>query len=78
MRVLKDDQVFGSPDVRAIMESDERPKEIKSLFEAFYGAMDRQDLSKAENILLQLEKVLGPSDEELVSCRTRFDLEGLF
>lgn len=43
MRVLKDNQVFGSPDetygkdvntiVRAIMESDERPKEIKSLFE---------------------------------------------
>ena len=29
-------------------------------------------------MILQLEKILGPSDEELVSCRTRFDLEGLF
>ena len=88
LRVLKDNQVLGSPDetygkdvntiVRAIMGADERPRKVKDLFEAFYEAMDRQDLTEAEKILLQLEKILGPSDEELVSCRTRFDLEGLF
>ena len=73
--------MFGSPDetygkdvntiVRAIMGADERPRKVKDLFEAFYGAMDRQDLTEAEKILIQLEKILGSGDEELASCGNR-------
>lgn len=88
LRILKDNQVFGSPDetygkdvntiVRAIMEADERPKDIKKMFEMFYSAMDQGDLNEAENILFELEKILGQSDVEAVACRTRLDLEKLF
>jgi hypothetical protein len=40
--------------------------------------MDRPDLAEAEKILVELEQILGSGDEELISCRTRLDLENLF
>ena len=63
--------------VQTIMESTERPKEIKELFNNFYSAMDDMNFEVAEHYLELLERTVGDTDSECASCRMRYDLEVL-
>lgn len=60
--------------LRTVMDTDERPVEIKEEFERFYTAVDDQNYSEAEQILDNLEEKIG-SDSEITACRVQLDLE---
>lgn len=83
--VLKDNQAFEAPDetygkdantiLREIMEVSERPMRIKARFEDFYQQIDEQNFEIAQQILNELETILGDNDPELAECRVRLELE---
>lgn len=72
------EEVYGS-DVNSVLSSvmsaSERPVEIKNLFTAFYHAIDKGSLTDGENILNQIEALIGSSDPELTSARVTLELE---
>lgn len=61
--------------LREVMESSERPYEIKNKFAKFYQYIDEQQFDDAEKILKDLEHILGNNDPEVNSCRVRLQLE---
>lgn len=83
--VLKENQAFGASNetygkdantiLREVMEVAERPQEIKILFTEFYNLIDEQNYEKAQQVLNELEKILGNNDSELTECRVRLELE---
>lgn len=85
--VVNSRSVTSSPDntfgkdvntiLRTVMETTERPKEIKELFNNFYSAMDGMDFETAVHYLTVLEQTVGDTDPECASCRMRYDLEVL-
>ena len=63
--------------LKSIMEVKERPDDIAEKFDSFYSAIDSEDYSLAENLLNELEELIGSDDSEITSCRIRLDLEQL-
>ncbi len=57
------------------MDAAERPQEVKRLFAEFYTIIDEQNYEKAQQILDELENILGNNDVELTECRVRLELE---
>ena len=57
------------------MEVSERPMRIKARFEDFYQQIDEQNFEIAQQILNELETILGDNDPELAECRVRLELE---
>lgn len=61
----------------SIMSADERPKEIKELFQDFYLAIHEENYTECEEKLKKIEQLIGPNDPELTSARITLDLEQL-
>ena len=61
--------------LREVMESSERPQEIKNMFARFYKCLDEEQFGKADEVLKTLEHILGNNDTEVNSCRVRLELE---
>lgn len=84
LRILKDNHVEASSleaygkDVngifRAVMGVSERPAVVMERFQAFHDALDDEDYEKAENVLNELEKLIG-EDPEIAACRVQLELE---
>lgn len=60
-----------------VFDTDERPSEIKNLFNNFYDRVSNRDFKFAKDILEDLRKILGDLDSEIVSCQVTLDLEQL-
>ena len=60
--------------LRAIMRVKERPNDIMEQFDAFYHAIDLHDYMQADEILSNLEELLG-DDPELAAMRVQLELE---
>lgn len=73
-------QVYGK-DVRSvlkeIMDVEERPLEVASLFEKFYRYLERQEFEAAEQTLEQLDTLREYHDPEIAGCRVKLKLEKL-
>jgi predicted ATP-binding protein involved in virulence len=61
--------------ISSVMNTAERPPEIKSLFDQFYDMIDVGNLEKAEEKLNTIEEHLGNDDPELVGCRVKLKLK---
>lgn len=61
--------------LREVMEVSERPLEIKQQMELFYKYMDENDYQKAEQILTNIESIVGETDPEIAAARTSLELE---
>ena len=59
------------------MNVNERPDFISDKFDSFYRCVDSGKYSEAEDILDDLEDLLGSDDSEIAACRVRLDLEQL-
>ena len=83
--ILKDNMVLPSVDetygkdantiLREVMEVSTRPDDVRRLFEQFYELLDKEEWSKAEAVIEQLETKVGNNDAEVNSCRVRLELE---
>ena len=63
--------------LRLVFNSDERPSEIKRLFEEFSFEVANRNFTKAKDILSRLKFVLGENDSDIVNCTVTLDLEEL-
>ena len=72
------DEVFGR-DANAILNSimgvNERPDEIKQMFQTVYDAIDEQRYDDAATALQQIEDKIGSVDPELTSAQISLELE---
>jgi predicted ATP-binding protein involved in virulence len=85
--IVKDNEIIMAPQqvygrdtnsiMREIMDTAERPIEIKEKFNNFYSALDSNSFEAARNILHELIQKIGENDPEITSCRVRLELESL-
>lgn len=83
--ILKDNAILPTVDetygkdantiLREVMEVSTRPEAIRSLFERFYGLLDKEEWEQAESVIKQLEAEVGNNDAEVNACRVRLELE---
>ena len=57
------------------MGASKRPSDVNSLFDSFYELLDSDDYAGAEEVLCELEVMIGPDDSDLVCARTALLLE---
>ena len=60
--------------LRGAMRTDERPTEIKALFDEFYTLLAKGDYNKAEHVLDMLESLIKNDDADLAACRLKLKL----
>lgn len=73
-------EVFGrdaNAILNSIMSTDERPTEIKQMFQSVYDAIDDGRYNEATSILSKLEAIVGSADPELTSAQISLELEQL-
>ena len=58
-----------------LMGIDVRPQEIISLQSEFDKAVDDDDLSKAENVLDHMKKLMGENSSEVIKNQIALDVE---
>lgn len=85
--IIKDNEVIMAPQqvygrdtnsiMREIMDTAERPIEIKEEFNKFYSALDKSKFEDARNLLDHLIQKIGQNDPEITSCRIKLELESL-
>ena len=63
--------------IKGIMNSYERPIEVKNLFEKFYACIDNNDIAMAKVVLHELESLIGEDDSELVGCNVKLRLTSM-
>ncbi len=61
--------------IQTVMHSNERPEQIKNMFEDFYLAVDEGKLDKARKILTTIEDDIGTDDPEATACEVQLSLE---
>lgn len=61
--------------LREVMQVGERPAEVQRLLADFYSAVDQDELKTAENLLNQIEKIVGDTDPEISGARVTLDFE---
>ena len=61
--------------LREVMKVSERPADIVQRLAAFYACMDENDYEKADEILIEIEKIVGTNDPDIAAARTALDLE---
>lgn len=57
--------------ISGIMNSSERPAEIKRMFQEFYHFIDEENIVNAEETLGQLKDKIGEDDPEIVGCNVK-------
>ena len=60
--------------ISGIMNSTERPVEIKKLFSDFYHYIDEEDVANAEKTLDILKERIGNDDSEVAACNVKIKL----
>lgn len=60
--------------ISGLMGADERPREVKLLFQAFYGFVDREDVDGARRTLELLKHEIGEDDPEVSGCNVKLKL----
>lgn len=60
--------------ISGIMNSSERPSEIKALFKTFYSFIDDENIEKAEQVLNNLKNIIGNDDSEISGCNIKLQL----
>ncbi len=68
------EQTYGR-DAREVMQVGERPAEVRQLLAGFYQAIDREEIQKAEELLGQVENIVGVCDPEVSGAKVTLDFE---
>lgn len=71
-------EVFGrdaNAILNSVMETNERPAEIKQMFQTVYDAIDEQRYDDAAATLQKIEEKIGSADPELTSAQVSLELE---
>lgn len=58
-----------------VMGASRRPSDVNDLFDSFYELLGSDDYASAEEVLCELEAMIGPDDSDLVCARTALLLE---
>ena len=60
--------------ISSVMNSAERPVEIKKMFEQFYHCVDKSNVEDAEWVLNELKNKIGEDDHEIAGCNVKLKL----
>lgn len=63
--------------LRLVFDTDERPSDVKKLFEQFSFLIADRNFPEAKEVLSRLKSIVGELDSEIVSCQVTLDLEQL-
>ena len=63
--------------LRDVMHTEVRPKEVVEKKALFYEVLEKGEFSRAEELLADLEKVLGAQDEDILRMQVMLDMERL-
>ena len=63
--------------LKLVFDTDERPEDIKRLFEDFSFKVADRNFLEAKNILAKLKSIVGELDSEVLGCQVTLDLEQL-
>ena len=61
--------------LREVMQVSERLPDIKQRMDLFYTHMDENNYQKADEVLTEIEEIVGTTDPEIAAARTSLDLE---
>ena len=61
--------------LREVMKVSERPTDIKQRMNLFYSYMDENNYKEANNVLTEIEAIVGTTDPDIAAARTSLDLE---
>ena len=61
--------------LREVMKVSERPADIKRRMDLFYVYMDENNYEEADNVLTEIEAIVGTTDPDIAAARTSLDLE---
>ena len=61
--------------LREVMKVAERPTDIKQRMNLFYSYMDDNNYKEADNVLTEIEAIVGTTDPDIAAARTSLDLE---
>ena len=61
--------------LREVMKVSERPTDIKQRMNLFYSYMDDNNYKEADNVLTEIEAIVGTTDPDIAAARTSLDLE---
>ena len=61
--------------LREVMKVSERPTDIKQRMDLFYSYMDENNYKEADNVLTEIEAIVGTTDPDIAAARTSLDLE---
>ena len=61
--------------LREVMKVSERPIDIKQRMNLFYSYMDDNNYKEADNVLTEIEAIVGTTDPDIAAARTSLDLE---
>ncbi|MCD8327464.1 MAG: AAA family ATPase [Lachnospiraceae bacterium] len=63
--------------LREVMNVPERPVEVKQRLDCFYAFMDEKNYEKADEVLTEIENIVGMTDPDIAAARTSLELERL-
>ena len=61
--------------LREVMKVSERPTDIKQRMNLFYSYMDENNYKEENNVLTEIEAIVGTTDPDIAAARTSLDLE---
>lgn len=61
--------------LREVMKVAGRPTDIKQRMNLFYSYMDDNNYKEADNVLTEIEAIVGTTDPDIAAARTSLDLE---
>lgn len=85
IRILDNSQVYVPAEqtygrdansiLREVMGVWERPADVRQLLSEFYQAIDKREIKNAEELLNQIEEIVGSTDPEISGARITLDFE---
>ena len=60
--------------ISGVMGGSERPTIVKELFKRFYSTLDAKKYKAAQEILREIESLIGSDDPEVAGCHTKLSL----
>lgn len=61
--------------VTTVMGSEDRPKDVQQLFDAFYQSLDDGDFAHAKGLLDELTACMGDNEPDVIAAQTAYALE---